>query len=79
MLSDEAEEEKLDNDGRKAFTVRMERDLYNQLVMRAKKNKRNTTNELLVLIERFINSKEVSKDSATEPASDVLGNAESVG
>lgn len=60
-------------------TVRFPADLYQELKDRAKENRRSLNNEILVLLERFIQSKEVvysseaSEDKKREPPDENVG------
>ena len=49
-----------DNERMKNFPLRIPKALYKQVDERSKKNKRSVNSEIIILLERFIDSEEVS-------------------
>ena len=48
------------NEKMKEYPLRIPKDLYKKVDERGKKNKRSVNSEIIVLLERFIDSEEVS-------------------
>ena len=53
-----------DNKEMKDFPLRIPKALYKQVDERSKKNKRSVNSEIIILLERFIDSEEISIPSA---------------